>query len=170
MSDDRYGRRARGEFLVRVLRAWNDRSGRPRSESAGLGLGPFERDQRGADGAGVFAERGGHDRYRGPVLAGEHELGERRSDRSHHDLARLDESTSDDGDLGVQDVDEVGDAEGGPPAEVAEHRDRLGITLHRGTRDVFAPHVVDVAAGELDETVTTTGLGGLARQPGESAS
>src|SRR3954452_9257303 len=102
MRDDRYGRRARGEFLVRILRAsggefrrparelretsilraWNDRRGRPPSESDGLGLGAVEGEERGADRAGVSAERGGLDPNPRAVLPREDELLERSPDRS----------------------------------------------------------------------------------------
>ena len=49
--------------------------------------------------------------------------------RAEQELAGLGQPAADHDDLGVEDVHQVGDAEGDPPANSREHRQRAGVAL-----------------------------------------
>ena len=52
---------------------------------------------------------------------------------------------------GVEEVHEVGEPERDPPGERAQDLERVRVAVAGGVGDVLAPHVLGVAAGQLDE-------------------
>ncbi len=63
------------------------------------------------------------------MVGREDQLGERVADRAHHHFTGADQPAPDHHDFGVQQVHQVGDAECGPPTELAEHRERRGVAV-----------------------------------------
>src|SRR5262249_57437998 len=68
----------------------------------------------------------------------------------------------------VEHVHEVGDAERGPPSELAEDLDGPKISFACRHRDVLAPHELGLAS-ELDQPVAVAGLGRLTAETPEPA-
>ena len=95
---------------------------------------------------------------------------ERVADRAEHDVARVDEPAADHDDLRVEQVDEVGDAERGPPAELAEHLERVRRRLRSRHAVTCSPRT---ASGSPPASSTNRlalpRLRRLARQPAEPA-